>query len=158
MKFRLMNATKATVLVSSSVWIYLNMYWVIWLLQRCDFDDINYCNLYYKTQLIVAGVLGLHGVTALLKVLPSPKVITFVVKEKDWTYVKEWRLQCHKMGVKSAQEKLVKWLIVLFLIQKIAQVSIVLVFCLIAIIISKNICEYWEGAIYLFLFYRVNCQ
>ena len=83
MKFRLMNATKATVLVSSSVLIYLNMHWVISLLHRFDFDDINYCNLYYKTQLIVAGVLGLHGVTALQKILPSLKGITFAEKEKE---------------------------------------------------------------------------
>ena len=100
------------------------------LLHRCDFDDINYCNLYlhYKTRLIVAGVVGLHGVTALLTFLPKPKGITFVEKEKECSYAKDLRLQRHKMGVKSAQEHLEKWLIVLFLIQKIAPVSIVLVF------------------------------
>ena len=95
------------------------------MLHICEFDEINNCilYLYYKTRLIVSGVLGLHGVTALLKILPSPKGITFVAKEKECTYANEWRLRCHKMGVKSAQENLKSMLIVLFLIQKIALVS-----------------------------------
>ena len=95
------------------------------MLHICEFDEINNCilYLYYKTRLIVSGVLGLHGVTALLKILPSPKDITFVAKEKECTYANEWRLRCHKMGVKSAQENLKSMLIVLFLIQKIALVS-----------------------------------
>ena len=56
----------------SCKWYDLNIfeYTFLSLLHRCDFDDINYCNLYYKTQLIVAGMLGLHGVTALLEILP----------------------------------------------------------------------------------------